>query len=147
MANQRPVRGAKELSKKLRALGQKTGGKVLKSAAYSAMLPVLRSAEASAPVDDRSHLRKTYKGRAVAPGFLSRNIKRHAWLAPGKNYVRVRVGPASEAYYGSLFVELGTSSQAAQPWLGPALERNQGRVLDLFKQKMKVVIEREARKR
>lgn len=110
------------------------------------MQPVEQVAHATVPVGDRLH--KTYKGRTVTPGFLSRSIRRAAFAKRGaKNEVRAVVGVAREAFYGLAFVERGTSKMPAQPWLVPAFESTQGQVLDKFKRSLKARIERAAKKK
>ena len=122
--------GFKELEKKLNELGVKTGTKVMRQAASAAMNIVVKEARAKAPVGDQSH--KTHTGRTVAPGFLSRNIKKFTRVSKSKGTALVFVGPSSEAYYGSQFVETGTQYMAAQPWLEPAYESKKGQVVDRY---------------
>lgn len=138
--------GVRELSRKLDELPRQAAGKVLRSAAMSATLPVLQEARSRAPVNDRDYLRKTHKGRAVAPGFLKRNLGRKSILSSDKRFVKVMIGPKPEAFYGTAFVELGTSKMAAKPWLRPALESKKAQVLkrigDLLKDRMEKVARR-----
>ena len=114
----RNVEGAALLSRGLVALGNAAGGKALRAAATSAMLPTLRKAQATAPVGSVPH--KTYKGRLVAPGFLKRSIRRVSKLSRDKQKVTVRLGVRNEAFYGVAFLEIGTSKMTARPWLVPA---------------------------
>jgi HK97 gp10 family phage protein len=137
--------GFAELSKKLSRLADGMDLKVIRRAARSAMLPVVKEAERRIPKSDEPH--NTYRGRLVAPGFASRNIKRVAKVNKRRGVVEVKVGVASEAFYAAQFQERGTKYQPAQPWLEPALEAKQDEVVDRFKAQLKKIIEKEARKK
>lgn len=140
------VQGLRELSKKLSELGPAVGGKYLRSAAMSATLPVLREAQARAPVNDRDYLKKTYKGRYVSPGFLKRNIARKSRLSRDKRFAYVYIGPRPEAFYGTQFVELGTSKMAKNPWLEPAFRAKKDEVTRRLGEVLKRKIEQVAKK-
>lgn len=140
------IKGAKELSRKLSALGAAAGGKALRSALMSAALPVLREAQARAPVSDRDYLKKTYKGRYVAPGFLKRNIARKSILYKNKQTAKVLIGPKPEAFYGTQFIELGTSTIPKQPWLEPAFRSQKNAAVRRLSERLKSLIEKAARK-
>ena len=138
--------GGKELARKLAKLGKAAGGKALRNAATVSMTPVVKAAKAAAPKGDVEHT--TYKGRIVAPGFLSRNIKKKTFLSKDKTFVSASVGPSREAFYGTQFVEIGrdkTTSQDADPWLEPVFLATKGQVLTKFKEKMKANILKAAR--
>lgn len=139
------VQGLRELQEKLKNFGPRLGGSILKRAAQQAMAPVLKEARATAPVGSEPH--KTYKGRLVAPGFLSRNIKAKSVLSKDKSTAKAMVGPTREAFYGTAFVERGTSKMAAQPFLVPAFTAKKDEVTERFKVRMRAIIEREAAKR
>ena len=98
------VKGLKELDRKLAALGAKAGGKILRSAALQASTPAMRRMKATAPRGRQAH--RTYKGNLVAPGFLSRSIKRKGKFRNGT--ARVMIGVKKEAHYGLTYVERGT---------------------------------------
>lgn len=89
---------------KLAKLGSAAGGKALRNAATVAMTPVVKAAKAAAPVGTKAH--KTYKGRLVAPGFLSRNVKKKTYLWKNGLGVSAWVGMSKEAWYGGL-IETG----------------------------------------
>lgn len=140
------VEGLRELSLRLRALGETVAARNLKAAAKDAMLPTEQAAKANVPVGSAIH--KTYKGRTVTPGFAQRSVKRAVTARRGaKNIVRAMVGVAREAFYALAFVERGTSKMPARPWLVPAFESTQGQVLERFKQSLKRRIERAAKRR
>lgn len=125
------IEGLKELSDQLSRLGSKVGGKALRSAAMRATLPVVKAAKSSAPVGVKPH--KTYKGRLVSPGFLSRSVARKSRLSKDKRNAYVFIGVKPEAFYGLQFLELGTSRIPKRPWLTRVFESNQKQVIDRFK--------------
>ena len=166
--------GAKELSRKLQKLEGAAAGKALRNAANFAVTPVLKAAESSAPYGDEGH--NTYKGRFVAPGFLSRSIAKRSYLWKNRKGISVWVGMKPEAWYGGMIetgwrpgkrskaiksasrkVLGGLSRKAldslgdtrgdvpAKPWLEPAFERNQSRVLKRFQEKLAKNIKKAAR--
>jgi len=98
------VRGLKELDAKLNRLEAKVAAKTLRSAALQATTPALKTMKAAAPRGKQLH--RTYKGNLVAPGFLSRSIKRKTTLKYGR--AKVIIGVKKEAHYGVNFVEKGT---------------------------------------
>ncbi len=129
--------GVAELQKKLNKLEQAVAIRVLSSAASYAMTPVVGAARRAVPRGSVSH--KTYRGRTVAPGFLSRNIKKKTRRWKNKQGVTVMVGPTKEAFYGQ-FLEFGKDKkhrQSAKPWLEPAFKGVQDKVLSRFKSRLK----------
>lgn len=153
------IEGFEELSRQLSELGTKLGGQALRSAAMSAMLPALRKAQAMAPranppyiygnhvVDPYRNLKKTYKGRRVAPGFTSRNIARKAIVSRDKTRVSILLGVKSEAFYALQFLELGTSRIAKRPWLEPAFRATRQQVIERLGARLKVLIDKAAKKK
>ena len=139
--------GFKALSRQLNKLGAAAGGKVLRSAAMSASLPILRAAQTNAPVNDRDYLKRTYKGRLVAPGFLKRNIARKAILSKDKRFVKVMIGPKPEAFYGTQFIEVGTSKIPARPWLRPAIESKRSEAVRRLGEQLKKNILKAAKRK
>ena len=139
------VKGQRGLSRKLSRMGTQVGGKTLRSAALGSTLSLLRQAQANAPEDERSYLKQVYTGRMVAPGFLKRNIGRKSILSADRTFVKVMVGPRAEAFYGTQFVEIGTSRQPPRPWLVPAFTATKDKVFSTFKIKLDKLIKRAAR--
>jgi HK97 gp10 family phage protein len=119
------LRGAKELARLLKQMPEKMRGQVMRQAVRAATKPVIAAAKARIPVNKIEELHKTYKGRAVAPGFAQRSITAVTELGKSKLTAWARIGVKREAFYATQFVELGTSKQAKQPWLGPAFEATQ----------------------
>lgn len=126
----RTIAGADELRKSLESLKTNVARSALRHASKKAAVVVERAAEARAPVGDMPH--KTYKGRLVAPGFLARSIHVAVRYLSRKGAVLARIGPAKEAFYGTQFVELGTSKMPARPWLVPAYEESRTEVESTF---------------
>ena len=147
------VIGLKELEKKLHKLGKAAGGNALRNATASAMLPALRAARTSAPVGTQAH--RTYKGRLVAPGFLSRSVIRRSRLSRDKTTAWATVGVRGEAFYGVQFVELGYTAGKrgspnrrmvpSRPWLEPAFETTQQQIYRRLKEKLKLQIDKARR--
>jgi HK97 gp10 family phage protein len=123
------LRGAKELARLLKQMPDKMRGQVMRQAVRAASKPVIAKARTLIPVNKIDELHKTYKGRVVAPGFAQRSITAVTELGKSKLTSWVRIGVKREAFYATQFVELGTSHQAKQPWLGPAFDASQSAML------------------
>ena len=88
----------------------------MRTALRNAAQPVRRKARANVPVDE---------------GDLKRAIAINAKVdRKGEGYADVGFRP-DQAFYGG-FVELGTSSQQAQPYLRPALDESEGEIKGAF---------------
>lgn len=118
-----PLEGVAQLTKQLREIAKLDDGKALRSAVRAGMRPALKRAQQLIPKGENAH--KTYKGRLVAPGFASRNLRVITYLSADKQKAGAVLSVRSEAFYAVQFVELGTSKRAAQPWLRPAFESTQ----------------------
>lgn len=125
-SKQKSLDGLELLLKRLGALSAQTGGKVLREATNNAATPVVAEAKLRVPVSSDGRVRKSYKGNLITSGFAKRSIKKRSQLIDGRAVVSI--GVKKEAYYATLFVELGTRHQEAQPWLVPALEAQQHNV-------------------
>lgn len=82
-------------------LGAAASGKALRQAVGVAITPILKEARAKAPKGNEYH--RTYKGRLVAPGFLSRSIGKKTWLSKHKHFALATVSPLNEGFYGKFF--------------------------------------------
>lgn len=98
------LKGLEELSTQLAKLGSRMGTKALRTAAFKATTPVVREMKAKAPRGTKPH--RSYKGRYLAPSFLSRSIRRLSKARNGK--VNVAIGVRAEAFYGVTFLDEGT---------------------------------------
>lgn len=154
------IRGYRELSKQLSAMGAAVGGSALKSAAFTAMKPAQQAAEAAAPRANPPYgpyatrttpldpyPKKTYKGRRVAPGFTSRSIGVKATLSRARDFVKVMLGVKREAFYAVQFLELGTSKIPKRPWLEPAFRGSISAVDSRFQERLRALIDRAAKKK
>lgn len=137
-----PVKGLKELDRKLRELGAGLGGKTLRSATLQATLPAFNEAKARIPVNDRDYLKKTYKGRPVAPGFAKRNIARKSRLSSDKRTATAMIGVKPEAFYAVAFVEKGTSKMRRRPWLEPSFRRNRAAMVTRLGDRLRAKIDK-----
>lgn len=138
------VSGLKELDKAISKLQPKFQRRVYRNAVNASLLPVMREAKASAPRGTEPH--KTYKGRWVSPGFLARSVARKTIAKrDGSKFIGM-VGVKPEAFYGTLFLELGTSQIPARPWLEPAFRRNKKTTQRLFRKKLWEQIRKQIRK-
>ena len=132
------VLGLAELEDALIELGSEVAGKnggFVRSSLMAAALPVLRDAQARAPVGPSKE--------GHAGGTLKKQIKRNRVKNPRAYNELVTIGvpwpqwaPGKHAVllndtYGA-FVEFGTVKQSAQPFLRPALESNKEKSTKIF---------------
>lgn len=143
MANE--LEGLKELHAKLKKLDGAVAEKVLKQAVRNASTPAWKAIKAAAPIGTEAH--RTYKGNLVAPGFLSRSVKRITTLKRGYklSWASAVIGVKSEAYYGVQFLEKGTKKMSARPWFVRAFESQRSQMLSRMKSELKRKIEKAAR--
>jgi len=116
----RHVKGLAELDRRLAALGGALGQKVLRNAARAAMTPVLKAARAAAPKGTEAH--RTYKGRLVAPGFASRNLRVITYRNRQTGKVGALLGVRKEAYYAIHYWVYGAYGRKRKDWLTPVFE-------------------------
>lgn len=138
--------GFDDLIKKMDQLEAQTATKVVRSAMMSATLPTVRGMEAAAPKGTDTH--RTYKGRLVAPGFVSRNIKRKAKIYRNTGTVSLRIGVAAEAYYGVTFMDEGVTvtqrnGKSIKPykitgkrWFKKRFEQDEPKIIELFRKRL-----------
>lgn len=110
--------GVASLTKQLEALGKLEDGKALRDSARAGLKPTFTRAQATIPVGTVEH--RTYKGRLVAPGFGKRSLRLLVSMSKDKTKATAILGVRAEAFYEVVFVELGTSKMAAQPWFRSA---------------------------
>lgn len=99
------ITGIAELERKLNRLEESVKLKHMRSAAMFATGPTVKQMKAAAPRGTQSH--RTYKGRLVAPTFLSRSVVRSTKKERGK--LVMRIGVKKEAFYGVTFLDEGIS--------------------------------------
>ena len=136
----RTVAGAEGLRDALNSLRTDAARTALRYASRKAAGVIQDEAETRAPVGSESH--RTYKKRLVAPGFLSRNIKTKVSYNRQHGSVIAKIGPSAEAFYGTQFLEVGTSKIPKQPWLVPSYTSKLGEVEGVFVSALKAAIAR-----
>lgn len=134
--------GLREFDKKLGALEKAAQAKVLRRAVTKAIKPALAAARQNIPVGDEI---SEYEGKTVSPGFAKRNIKTEIALSRDKNAASAKLGVTPDAAYAVKFVELGTATQAAQPWLVPAFESTVPEQLQIVADELKAGIDAAAK--
>jgi HK97 gp10 family phage protein len=142
------VKGLGKLLDQLNKLQAELAAKVLAQAGRKAFKPVLDAAKAMAPKDS-GDLADSLKLSVVKPtsenGVLKVGIK--IGVGRGSKQAKIAAAAFGEAQSKALpparrwhFIELGTSKQAAHPYLRPALEHNSGEVLELLKGELQKAI-------
>lgn len=146
------VEGLKELHDKLGKLSAEMEGKALRSAMMSATLPIVREMQAAAPKGSDTH--RTYKGRLVAPGFLSRSVRRVTRINKREGKVSLSIGVRKEAFYGISFLDetLHVSKRDGKPiqpyvltgsrWFESVFVRKSGVILASFRKSLGAKISR-----
>ncbi|MCP4366337.1 MAG: hypothetical protein GY800_13720 [Planctomycetes bacterium] len=128
------VEGLKELGEKLARIERATAIKSMRNACMAATLPVVKEMKAAAPKGNKVH--RTYKGRLVAPGFLSRSVIRKTRVNKQTGAVSVRLGVKREAFYGVNFLDQGTKKIAGREWFVSRFEKNAGKMVATFKERL-----------
>ena len=110
------IKGLKELAKNSDKLKKSFAGTTLRTALRNAAQPVRRRARAKVAIDE---------------GDLKKAIAINAKVdRAGEGFADVGFRK-DQAFYGG-FVELGTSTQQAQPYLRPALDESESEITDAF---------------
>ena len=110
------IKGLKELAKNSDKLKKSFASSTLRTALRNGAKPVLRRAKAKVAVDE---------------GDLKKALAINAKVdRKGEGYADVGFRK-EQAFHGG-FVELGTSTQQAQPYLRPSLEEAEGEITDAF---------------
>lgn len=156
--------GIKDISAAFERMKRAGQLKALRSSVNAALNPALKQLRAAAPKGSEPH--KTYKGRTVAPGFLSRSVIKSTRVYRDKSGVTGNVRLRGEAWYGSLIEHgyrpgrrnrkvksasrrVGSLSAAklkelgdnrakiqARPWFNPVINRVQAETEQVFRAKM-----------
>lgn len=151
------IDGLKELQNALKELPKEIQKRPLRSAVSAGAKVIADEAINKAPQGETGNLRKSiyrYRSRRQSPTgketFLVGVRKGKAKYANTSRNRRLgRVGKTyqtqGEAYYWR-FVEFGTSSQPARPFLRPAFENSKERAVQVMKERLGKAIETQARK-
>ncbi|MCC4107060.1 HK97-gp10 family putative phage morphogenesis protein [Serratia ureilytica] len=114
------VSGMAELTRRLETIRREVTSHILPQAGHAALAPVLgtlrQCAERGAPNSEPS----LSAGIAIRPAVT-------AW-----NAVTLRVGPSKQHYRRALAQEYGTATQAAAPFIRPALDHHKHQVLRIL---------------
>lgn len=121
------ITGWKALQRQLQSLENKSQKKVMRKALRGGGKVVLQQARRDVPVET---------------GQLKKNTKLSVTVKKGE--ASASIGFTEEGYYGR-FVEQGTSSQPAQPFLRPALLENQSQINDAFAEAFQAALNEVAR--
>lgn len=136
--------GLRELQKALKELSPQKQQNAIRNAVRAAIKPTKEAAENLAPKGDEAH--KTYRGRWVAPGFLSRNINVNTSVSRDGTRIYATVGTTKEAFYGRQFLEVGTRYIKQVQWLRPAYEATRYKMRRIFQIELRKKIIAQAKK-
>lgn len=119
--------GVAELSRKLKDISSSKQQKAQMRGAVKAAMQIAKRAAVKnitaigvSPGKTASHV--TYKGRIVPFGFSSRSINVGTVALNNQTLFVAKLGVKKEAFYAISFMEVGTATIAARPWLRPALQ-------------------------
>ncbi len=116
------ISGLQDLERRLIAVGEEVGTKILRDAGREAMAIVEADMKQNAGYDNGStnaHMRDSIKTRS------SRGKS-------GSTVIVLRVGPTRTHYMKALAQEFGTIKQVAKPFIRPALDYNKMQVLRIL---------------
>lgn len=116
------VEGGQELARRLRALSARASRKVQRDALYAGAEIIRQDASDIAP-------------RAPGAPDIAENIGISTARADDREAVAVAVGPTRGFRYG-FYQEFGTRFHGAQPFMRPAFDRNQQRVLGAIQREL-----------
>lgn len=139
------LEGVADLTKKLIDIGGAMAPKELRGTVKGALEQAEHLARARIPQGTESH--KTYRGRLVSPGFAVSTLHIETSLNKKTGSAVASLGTSREAFYATLFVELGTVNTPAQPWLRPAFEDSQDPMLRQIAVELRARVEKIAKRR
>lgn len=139
MADSR-LEGVAELSAALHELGVSVQARELRGTVKDALEIAEHRARSLMPRGTQPH--KTYRGRLVSPGFAISTLHIETWLNKRTGSAVAGLGVEKEAFYATVFVELGTAHMPAQPWLRPAFESSESEMLGQIGTSLKQRIEK-----
>ena len=138
------LKGLDELTAKLVKMDAKLAKKTLRTAMMYATTPTVKDIKAAAPRGTKAH--RLHNGRLVAPGHLSRSIKRSGRV--GKKGYELRIGVSNDAFYGVSFLEKGITVTArkgkkikpytikGREWFKSNFEQNEKKMVSRFRDKL-----------
>jgi len=138
------LEGVAALTKKLLEMKGALAARELRGTAKAAMEEAEHLARARIPQGTEPH--KTYRGRLVSPGFAVSTLHVETYLNKNTGAVGAALGTSREAFYATLFVELGTARTPAQPWLRPAFEESEDPMLRMIASDLRARVEKIAKR-
>lgn len=123
------VSGMAELARRLETVKRDVASRIRHDAGCSALAPVLRDMPqyiGDSAMENRSYLRDSI---AIVSGVA------------GWGVLTLRVGPSKQHYQKALAQEYGTATQAAAPFIRPALDHNKTQVLRILAANIRYGIE------
>jgi HK97 gp10 family phage protein len=139
------LEGVAALTKKLTELKGAGAAKELKGTVKLAITEAEHMARARMPQGNEPHI--TYRGRLVSGGFAISTLHVETRIDKRAGSAIATLGVGREAFYATLFVELGTARMAARPWLRPSFEETQDAQLKVLADEMRRRVEKIAKKR
>lgn len=141
------LEGVADLTKKLIDIAGAMAPKELRGTVKGAIEEAEHLARARIPQGSEPH--KTYRGRLVSPGFAVSTLHVETYINKKTGSAGAALGTSREAFYATLFVELGTVNTPAQPWLRPSFEESQDpmlrRIADELRRRVEKIAKRRAR--
>jgi HK97 gp10 family phage protein len=141
------LEGVADLTKKLIDIAGAMAPKELRGTVKGAIEEAEHLARARIPQGSEPH--KTYRGRLVSPGFAVSTLHVETYINKKTGSAGAALGTSREAFYATLFVELGTVNTPAQPWLRPSFEESQDpmlrRIADELRRRVEKIAKRKAR--
>lgn len=142
------VSGLKEVQAAMKKLPGNVQRRVSRSATRAGAVIIRKLAVSNIPVRQNGKLKRASSGKLKGyryPGYLKKNIGIIRNESVPKNIFSFKVAPIRFAFYGR-FLELGTSHQAAKPWLRPAYESGKTFAYKRIRERMLRGIEREVKR-
>jgi HK97 gp10 family phage protein len=129
------ITGLNELNRRLKALGPFIASKVLGGAVNAGAQVIRKDAQSRTPVDTGMLQKSLFVKRLTAKDF------------PNAQYiVGVRKGKKKEGAFYWRFVEFGTKSMGARPFLRPAFEAKKNDAAETIKSRLREGIAKENHK-
>ena len=139
------IQGMASALRSFKNLSDAVKPRLVRNALNAALTPGLKAARNAAPVGSKPH--KSYKGRTLPPGYLSRKgIKKSTRKSRTGNKVFGKIAATAEGFYGS-FKEYGTKNIDANPFFFKAIDSVQDEMERRYFEKMNEAIQKEFRKR
>lgn len=139
------LEGVAALTKKLIEMKGALAARELRGVAKTAIEEAEHLARSRIPQGTEPH--KTYRGRLVSPGFAVSTLHVETYIDKRTGSAVAALGTSREAFYATLFVELGTANTPAQPWLRPAFEESEDPMLRLIASDLRARVEKIAKRR